>query len=46
VCALCRGDGELLMCDGCPLSFHLHCVGLRAVPAGDWHCKVCQGSGY
>lgn len=41
VCRLCSGEGELLMCDGCPASYHLRCVGLRAAPEGDWFCPGC-----
>ncbi|WVZ21175.1 hypothetical protein V8G54_008497 [Vigna mungo] len=40
-CAVCRYGGELVLCDGCPSSFHLKCLGLRVVPDGDWFCPVC-----
>jgi len=43
-CGLCRGGGELLCCDGCSAAFHLACLGLAAVPAGDWLCAVCADS--
>lgn len=42
-CHACGEAGELLMCDGCPKAFHLECVGLAAVPAGDWYCRTCRG---
>lgn len=44
-CAVCRVKGELIMCDGCCLSFHSECVGytddafLRADE--DWFCWNC-----
>ncbi|BDA46215.1 probable ATP-dependent DNA helicase MPH1 at N-terminal half [Coccomyxa sp. Obi] len=42
VCGMCRGDGELLCCDGCPAAFHLACLGLSSAPPGDWFCAVCR----
>lgn len=41
-CAACGDGGELLCCDGCPRAFHTGCVGLRAIPAGDWLCAFCR----
>ena len=41
-CALCCEDGfttDLICCDGCPQAFHLACLKLNAVPAGDWFCQ-------
>ena len=35
-CFHCRKGGELLLCDTCPRVFHLSCVGLRVVPAGNF----------
>jgi hypothetical protein len=29
------------MCDGCPRSFHLPCLGLAAAPRGEWLCVFC-----
>ena len=51
-CAVCGdtddhsdGCGAMLMCDGCPQSFHLGCVGLDTVPDVDaWFCDG-QGCG-
>jgi len=42
-CIICGGIGELLLCDSCPLVFHLSCVRLRKVPEGMWSCDVCKG---
>ena len=41
-CALCHDEGNLLCCDSCPHSFHLSCVGLKAVPEGQWRCPLCK----
>ncbi|CAD7704868.1 unnamed protein product [Ostreobium quekettii] len=43
-CAACGGDGELIICDGCSLAFHLLCVGLTTVPPGDWYCASCAAA--
>lgn len=42
-CARCGHGGELLMCDTCPLVFHLPCLEppLYAVPEGTWLCPHC-----
>ena len=43
VCAECGDVGELLMCDSCPLVYHLGCLDppLSKVPAGSWLCPKC-----
>ncbi|KAJ1430388.1 Zinc finger, PHD-type [Sesbania bispinosa] len=41
VCSICRYGGELVLCDRCPSSFHLSCLGLDHVPDGDWFCPPC-----
>ncbi|XP_061370868.1 increased DNA methylation 1-like [Gastrolobium bilobum] len=41
VCSICRYGGELILCDRCPSSFHLTCLGLEQVPDGDWFCPPC-----
>jgi len=43
-CSICNEEGELLLCDGCPTSVHLQCVGLEAMPDGDWRCHRCAGA--
>lgn len=41
-CAACLGDGELILCDGCPAAYHFQCVGLHRLPAGRWFCIQCS----
>lgn len=47
VCSLCGQGGELLICDGgshskgCRRTFHIACLGLDAIPDGDWICSPC-----
>ena len=45
-CGVCgRGDREdvLLLCDGdCGGAAHTFCVGLDAVPRGEWRCTLCR----
>ena len=36
------GDGTSRV-PGCDHYFHLACVGLTAVPRGDWRCRECDG---
>ncbi|KAL8611016.1 hypothetical protein ACOMHN_042632 [Nucella lapillus] len=47
VCATCREDGVLILCDVCPRSFHLDCAQppLKKVPKGKWMCHVCVDGG-
>lgn len=47
VCAECREDGKLILCDVCPRSYHMHCAKppLKKVPKGKWMCQVCVGGG-
>lgn len=42
-CCLCKMDGNLICCDGCPAAFHSKCVGIAAnlLPDGDWYCPEC-----
>jgi hypothetical protein len=48
VCPICSGsDNEdvLLLCDACNAPYHTYCVGLSAVPNGQWFCMECQDDG-
>lgn len=42
-CCLCKMDGSLICCDGCPVAFHSKCVGVanEYLPEGDWPCPEC-----
>ncbi|KAH1158356.1 hypothetical protein AAZX31_11G094000 [Glycine max] len=42
-CCLCKMDGCLICCDGCPAAFHSRCVGIASghLPEGDWYCPEC-----
>eukprot|EP00929_Paragymnodinium_shiwhaense_P074771 TRINITY_DN38268_c0_g1_i3.p1 TRINITY_DN38268_c0_g1~~TRINITY_DN38268_c0_g1_i3.p1 ORF type:complete len:944 (-),score=235.32 TRINITY_DN38268_c0_g1_i3:595-3426(-) len=49
ICMVCRKAGQdhaLLLCDGkqgtCSNASHYFCIGLPAVPSGDWFCPDCQ----
>uniref|UniRef100_A0A7N0ZUI5 Uncharacterized protein n=1 Tax=Kalanchoe fedtschenkoi TaxID=63787 RepID=A0A7N0ZUI5_KALFE len=41
LCSICHYAGDLLLCDSCPSSFHLICLGLKEIPDGDWFCPSC-----
>jgi hypothetical protein len=45
-CGVCKEGGDLLMCDGCHLSFHFGCVGYSGDEiidqASDWFCWHCS----
>lgn len=42
-CCLCKMDGSLICCDGCPAAYHSKCVGVVKdhLPEGDWFCPEC-----
>uniref|UniRef100_A0A8C4N323 Chromodomain helicase DNA binding protein 5 n=1 Tax=Equus asinus asinus TaxID=83772 RepID=A0A8C4N323_EQUAS len=42
-CRVCKDGGELLCCDACPSSYHLHCLNppLPEIPNGEWLCPRC-----
>ncbi|XP_065867597.1 DDT domain-containing protein PTM [Euphorbia lathyris] len=42
-CCLCKMDGSLICCDGCPAAYHSKCVGVvnDSLPEGDWFCPEC-----
>eukprot|EP00981_Chlorochromonas_danica_P010710 scaffold3341_cov165-Ochromonas_danica.AAC.25 len=37
-CQACWDGGDIILCDNCPLSFHISCLGLKRLPAGKWSC--------
>uniref|UniRef100_A0A3Q3VJI6 Uncharacterized protein n=1 Tax=Mola mola TaxID=94237 RepID=A0A3Q3VJI6_MOLML len=39
-CRVCKDGGELLCCDSCPSSYHIHCLNppLPEIPNGEWIC--------
>ncbi|CAI8588460.1 unnamed protein product [Vicia faba] len=41
VCLVCGLGGNIILCDRCPSSFHLCCLGLDQVPENDWFCPSC-----
>ncbi|XP_047331063.1 uncharacterized protein LOC124934577 [Impatiens glandulifera] len=41
ICSVCRIGGELILCDKCPSSYHITCLGLKVFPDGDWFCPSC-----
>ncbi|XP_042483190.1 DDT domain-containing protein PTM-like isoform X2 [Macadamia integrifolia] len=42
-CCLCKMDGSLICCDGCPAAYHSRCVGILKdlLPEGEWYCPEC-----
>lgn len=46
-CRVCKDGGELLCCDSCPSSYHIHCLNppLPEIPNGEWICPRCTVSG-
>ncbi|XP_046707760.1 chromodomain-helicase-DNA-binding protein 3 isoform X2 [Silurus meridionalis] len=42
-CRVCKDGGELLCCDSCPSSYHIHCLNppLPEIPNGEWLCPRC-----
>ncbi|XP_065880599.1 uncharacterized protein [Euphorbia lathyris] len=43
ICSICQDGGALLLCDGCPSSFHNSCIGLVDIPKKEeeWFCPSC-----
>ncbi|XP_058775633.1 increased DNA methylation 1-like [Vicia villosa] len=41
VCLVCGLGGDIILCDRCPSSFHISCLGLDHVPEDDWFCSTC-----
>lgn len=43
-CRVCGHDDShdsMLLCDGCDGEYHTNCLGVPAVPAGNWFCPRC-----
>ncbi|CAL8376327.1 unnamed protein product, partial [Gadus morhua 'NCC'] len=42
-CRVCKDGGELLCCDACTSSYHIHCLNppLPHIPNGEWLCPRC-----
>ncbi|KAI7999975.1 Protein CHROMATIN REMODELING 4 [Camellia lanceoleosa] len=42
-CVICDLGGNLLCCDSCPRTYHLHCLNppLKKIPTGKWQCPKC-----
>lgn len=42
-CAVCGDGGNLIICDGCEVEYHLKCLSpaLAQVPEGYWECDYC-----
>lgn len=47
-CRVCKDGGELLCCDTCPSSYHIHCLNppLPEIPNGEWLCPRCMVSSH
>lgn len=44
-CNVCGFEGDLICCDGCPASYHRHCVDIgedEVLPDGPWLCPECR----
>ena len=44
-CDTCGGlddDGVILLCDGCNVPLHAHCVGFAGPVEADWFCGECE----
>ncbi len=41
-CWLCHDGGELVLCDRCPRSYHVACLGLAETPPGEFICGRCD----
>jgi PHD-finger len=44
ICMICGEGGDLVICDGCEKSCHLHCLKppMIKVPEGDFYCPECS----
>lgn len=41
-CGSGENEDRLLLCDRCDTAWHTYCVGLDAVPEGEWFCPRCR----
>lgn len=41
LCRICWDGGNLLLCDGCPRSYHQECIEDKEIPRGKWYCRFC-----
>ena len=42
ICGICKDGGELILCDNCPSTFHVDCIGLKVSPISlkPFYCSV------
>jgi len=42
-CRVCKDGGDVILCDFCPLVYHMNCLHppMKNLPDGDWKCPVC-----
>lgn len=41
VCMATDNEEKMMFCDRCDRGYHSFCVGMKAVPAGRWICRLC-----
>ncbi|KAJ7964213.1 Acyl-CoA N-acyltransferase with RING/FYVE/PHD-type zinc finger domain [Quillaja saponaria] len=44
ICSVCHNGGELILCDQCPSSFHLGCLGLECLHKYHAKCQTKRGA--
>jgi len=42
-CRVCKDGGDVILCDFCPLVYHMNCLHppMKNLPDGDWKCPIC-----
>jgi len=40
-CYVCCFGGNIILCEGCPSSFHAVYLDLNQVLEGNWYCQTC-----